>query len=73
MRTIRYSYMETCFACGAKPGVRLRSLRLNTAAFNDEIRNAARQHGVEEAIVRAIIHAESAFNPRALSRVGRRG
>jgi len=73
MRTIRYSYMETCFACGAKPGVDFRSLRLNTAAFNDEIRNAARQHGVDEAIVRAIIHAESAFNPRALSRVGAQG
>ncbi|HWS77519.1 MAG TPA: lytic transglycosylase domain-containing protein [Thermomonas sp.] len=73
MRTIRYSYMETCFACGAKPGVNFRSLRLNTAAYNDEIRNAARQHGVDEAIVRAIIHAESAFNPRALSRVGAQG
>lgn len=73
MRTIRYSYMETCFACGAKPGVNFRSLRLNTAAYNDEIRAAARQHGVEEAIVRAIIHAESAFNPRALSRVGAQG
>lgn len=73
MRTIRYSYMETCFACGAKPGVNFRSLRLNTAAYNNEIRAAARQHGVEEAIVRAIIHAESAFNPRALSRVGAQG
>lgn len=73
MRTIRYSYMETCFACGARPGVNFRSLRLNTAAYDDEIRMAARQHGVDEAIVRAIIHAESAFNPRALSRVGAQG
>jgi soluble lytic murein transglycosylase-like protein len=28
---------------------------------------------VDEAVVRAIIHAESAFNPRALSRVGAQG
>ena len=32
-----------------------------------------RQFGVEEAIVRAIIHAESAYNPNALSRVGAQG
>lgn len=73
IRTIRYSYMETCYACGAKPGVDFRTLRLNTTAYQDEIRAAAREHGVEEAVVRAIIHAESAFNPKALSRVGAQG
>jgi soluble lytic murein transglycosylase-like protein len=73
LRTIRYSYMETCYACAATPGVNFRTLRLNTTAFQDEIRAAAREHGVDEAIVRAIIHAESAFNPSALSRVGAQG
>ena len=73
MRTIRYSYMETCFACGAKPGVNFGTLRLNTAAYQAEIAAAAREHGVDEAIVRAIIHAESAFKPTALSRVGAQG
>ena len=73
MRTIKYSYMETCYACGAKPGLNFGTLRLNTAAYQAEIAAAAREHGVEEAIVRAIIHAESAFNPRALSRVGAQG
>ena len=73
VRTIKYSYMEQCYACGARPGVNFRTLRLNTTAYADEIRNAARQHGVDEAIVRAIIHAESAFNPNALSRVGAQG
>ena len=33
----------------------------------------ASEFGVDEAIVRAIIHAESAFNPNALSRVGAQG
>ena len=73
MRTIKYSYMESCFACGSKPGVNFRTLRLNTTAYRDEVRAAARTHGVDEAIVRAIIHAESAFNPNALSRVGAQG
>ncbi len=73
MRTIKYSYMETCYACGAKPGINFGTLRLNTAAYQAEIAAAAREHGVDEAIVRAIIHAESAYNPMALSRVGAQG
>ena len=73
VRTIHYSYIEKCYACGVMPGLNFRTLRLNTVAFQDEIRAAAREHGVDEAIVRAIIHAESAFNPRALSRVGAQG
>jgi len=73
LRTIRYSFLETCFACASAPGVDFNKLRLNTTAYSSEIRNAARQYGVDEAVVRAIIHAESAFNPNALSRVGAQG
>ena len=73
VRTIKYSYIETCFACSAKPGVNFGSVRLNTQAYRDEIRAAASKFGVDEAIVRAIIHAESAYNPNALSRVGAQG
>ena len=73
VRTIKYSYMETCYACGTRPGVNFRTLRLNTTAYQAEIAAAAREHGVDESIVRAIIHAESAFNPNALSRVGAQG
>ncbi len=73
VRTIHYSYIEKCYACGVLPGLNFRTLRLNTLAYQDEIRAAARTHGVDEAIVRAIIHAESAFNPNALSRVGAQG
>lgn len=73
VRTIKYSFMETCFACAARPGVNFGRIRLNTDAFRDEIAAASAQYGVEEAIVRAIIHAESAYNPNALSRVGAQG
>ena len=73
VRTIKYSFLETCYACAAKPGVDFGNVRLNTTAYRDEIAAAAKKHGVDEAIVRAIIHAESAFNPTALSRVGAQG
>jgi len=73
VRTIRYSYIETCYACSMRPGVNFGTVRLNTDAYRDEIAAAARQHGVDEAIVRAIIHAESAYNPNALSRAGAQG
>lgn len=73
LRTIRYSYIETCYACGLNPGVNFGAVRLNTNAYATEIAAAAREFGVEEAVVRAIIHAESAYNPTALSRAGAQG
>ncbi len=73
VRTIRYSYIERCYACGANPGVNFGTVRLNTQAYHAEIAAAAREFGVEEAVVRAVIHAESAFNPAALSRAGAQG
>lgn len=73
VRTIAYTYIERCFACGSNSRVNFGSVRLNTNAYRDEIAAAARQFGVEEAIVRAVIHAESAFNPAAVSHAGAQG
>ena len=73
VRTVAYSFMETCYACGVQPGVSFATVRLNTDAYRDEIAAAAREFGVEEAVVRAVIHAESAFNPSALSHAGAQG
>ena len=73
VRTINYSFFETCYACAPLPGVNFGNVRLNTSAYAAEIRSAAAEFGVEEAIVRAIMHAESAFNPNALSRAGAQG
>lgn len=73
LRTIQYSYIERCYACGVGNGVNFGTVRLNTSAFQNEIAAAAREFGVEEAIVRAVIHAESAYNPSARSRVGAQG
>src|SRR5690606_27722866 len=49
------------------------TVKLNTTAYQEEIAAAAREFGVEEAVVRAIIHAESAFNPLAVSSAGAQG
>ncbi|MFY2765390.1 lytic transglycosylase domain-containing protein [Arenimonas sp. MALMAid1274] len=68
-----FSYVETCYACGLLPGVDFSSVRLNTEAYAAEVRAAAAEFGVEEAIVRAIIHAESAYRPNAVSHAGAQG
>jgi soluble lytic murein transglycosylase-like protein len=72
VRTL-FTYVETCYACGSLPGVDFGNVRLNTAAYAAEIRAAAARFGVDEALVRAIVHAESAFNPNAVSHKGAQG
>ena len=70
---VAYTYMESCYACALQPGVDFATIRLDTQAFRAEIAAASRDFGVDEAVVRAIIHAESAYNPNAISRVGAQG
>lgn len=62
-----------CPACDPKSTVNWNSTRLNLTAYLGEIDAAARANGVDAALVRALIHAESAFNPRALSHKGAQG
>ena len=68
-----FSYVETCYACGMLANVNFGSIRLNTSAYSSEIRDAASRFGVDEYIVRAIIHAESAYRPNAISHAGAQG
>lgn len=70
---VLFTYIETCFACSAAPGVDFNSVGLNLTAFADEVGVAAALHGVDPALVRAVMHAESAFNPNAVSRAGAQG
>ena len=62
-----------CPACDPKSTVNWTRTRLNLTAYLGEIDVAARENGVDAALVRALIHAESAFNPRALSHKGAQG
>ena len=70
---VLFTYIETCFACGITPGLDFKSVGLNLTAYAEEIATAIARHGVDEALVRAVIHAESAFNPNAISRAGAQG
>jgi len=49
------------------------SIPLNRRAFDDEIRAAAQVFTVDDSLIRAIIHAESAYQPEALSPRGAQG
>jgi soluble lytic murein transglycosylase-like protein len=50
-----------------------RRVPLNRAAYRDQITEIARKHGVDPALVRAMVHAESNFNKTAISRAGAQG
>lgn len=64
-----------CYASDPKCSARVdwENVPLNTAAFPDIIREVALVHRVEESLIRAIIHAESAYQPRAKSPKGAQG
>ena len=70
---VLFTYIETCFACSPSLGIDFNNVGLNVKDFADEILVAATEHGVDPALVRAVIHAESAFNPNAVSRAGAQG
>jgi soluble lytic murein transglycosylase-like protein len=63
----------SCPACNVHSRVDWTHTGLNVSAFRDEIVAAARVNEVDESMVRAIIHAESAFRTEALSPVGAQG
>ncbi len=62
-----------CPACDVTSTVDWTATGLNVEAFRDQVHKAAASQGVDEALVRAVIHAESAFNAKALSPAGAQG
>lgn len=76
LRPLHQSYLVinvTCPACDVHSSVNWGSTALNLTAYADTINTASAQYGVDPAFVRAIIHAESAFNPQARSKKGAMG
>ena len=59
------SYYRSSIDINVKP--------MNTAVFNELFQEAAKETGVEVGLIKAVIHAESAFNPRAVSPKGAKG
>jgi len=68
-----FTYIITCYACNVHSRVNFNTVALHLNDYDDEIRAAAAHNGISEALLRAVIHAESAFNPRALSYKGAQG
>ena len=68
-----FTYIATCIACNLHSTINWGTVALNVDAYKDVIRDASVESGVDEAVIRAIIHAESAFNPHAMSLKGAQG
>ncbi|MEJ8567593.1 lytic transglycosylase domain-containing protein [Elongatibacter sediminis] len=72
-----HAYETLRFPCYASDprcrGVSWEKVALNTRAFREEIHGAALRNGLEESLIRAIIHAESAYQPEAVSPKGAQG
>ncbi|MFJ4430974.1 lytic transglycosylase domain-containing protein [Pseudomonas sp. NPDC089395] len=66
-------YIKGCYLCMAPKDFNVASLRLDTQSYRREIEAAAALYGVDRALVRAVIHAESAFRANAISLAGAQG
>jgi soluble lytic murein transglycosylase-like protein len=70
----RYSVLRfKCSTCNWRRQVDWSTVRLNVDSFTDEILAACERYAVDEALVRAIIHAESSFRVGAVSDMGAQG
>lgn len=69
-----FSVMEfSCYACDPNSRIDWRATKLFTTAYATQIASAAARYDVDPALVRALIHAESGFNPKAVSPKGAMG
>lgn len=68
-----FSYIATCMACNLHSPINWGTVHLDLTDYADVVHNASVEFGVDESLIRAIIHAESAFNPRAMSLKGAQG
>lgn len=73
MRTKYEVVSYSCYACNPASKVDWYNTPLHMQAFEYPINSAAKKFGVDPALVRAVIHAESAFRPNAKSRKGAQG
>ena len=70
---VLFTYIATCVACDVHSKIDFARTALNLDAFRNEIAAAAASTGVDISLLRAVIHAESAFNPMAVSNKGAQG
>jgi soluble lytic murein transglycosylase-like protein len=70
---VLFTYIATCVACDIHSKINFARTALNLDAYQTEIAAATADYGVDSALLRAVIHAESAFNPMAISSKGAQG
>lgn len=70
---VLFTYMATCYACNVHSKINFGSIPLNLDAYSDEIAAAAREYHLDPSLLRAVIHAESAFKRYAVSDQGAQG
>lgn len=70
---VLFTYMATCYACNVHSKVNWGSIPLNLDAYRDEIAAAAKEYHLDPSLLRAVIHAESAFKRYAVSDKGAQG
>ena len=62
-----------CFACNPNSTIDWHKVKLNLTSYVDTIMHVSKQNNIDPALVRALIHAESAFNAKAVSSAGAQG
>lgn len=62
-----------CYACKPNSSIDWNTVKLNTTDYVPQVKQAASKFNIDPALLRALIHAESAFNATALSRQGAQG
>lgn len=62
-----------CYACNPNSTIDWNTVALNRTAFAETVNKVALSNHIDPALVRALIHAESAFNPNARSQKGASG
>ncbi|MCE9680390.1 lytic transglycosylase domain-containing protein [Shewanella sp. AS1] len=65
--------LYTCYACKVDSELDWQKIPLFSADYDELIHSAARENKLDPALIRAVIHAESAFKVFALSRAGAMG
>ncbi len=68
-----FTYIDRCAACSVHSSIDWATVPLDLKSYGKAVRVAAARYGVSPAFLRAVIHAESAFNPNALSHAGAQG
>lgn len=71
--TNRYSIKVIGCYGTCKRKVDWHNVALNTDSYRQPLADLAKEYSVDEALLRALIHAESAFNPQATSPKGAQG